>query len=110
MIYRKESLMPIIDSTSRVDETLLQQMLQNARHDIASFARTSGLDREDLQQEVALKILRRWETIITRHSPLPYASRVAHNQLIDEYNKVARQRRMVPLMSMQSLEEQGVQF
>jgi DNA-directed RNA polymerase specialized sigma24 family protein len=102
--------MPITNSTSLVDETLLTEILRNARYDIVSFAQSSGLDRDDLAQEVAMKIIRRWETIITRESPLPYARRVARNTLIDEYNRVAKRRRLAPLVSMQSLEEQGVQF
>jgi DNA-directed RNA polymerase specialized sigma24 family protein len=110
---KEVSIMSITNSTSpvaQVDETLFSEMLRNARYDIVSFAQSSGLDRDDLAQEVAMKIIRRWETIITRESPLPYARRVARNTLIDEYNRVAKRRRLAPLVSMQSLEEQGVQF
>jgi RNA polymerase sigma factor (sigma-70 family) len=102
--------MPIANSTLLVDEQQLDELIRQSCYDIASFARTSGLDREDLTQEVAIKLIRRWDQVMAAEYPQAYARRVARNQLIDLYRKVARRRGIAPSVSMQALEEAGVQF
>lgn len=98
--------MPNPHSTLPIDEQLLNKMIENAGYDLASFARTSGLDREDLRQEVTIKIIQRWEKIMACRTPLAYTRRVVRNHLIDIYHQAIQDKSM----SMNVLEEQGVQF
>ena len=99
--------MPTVDSTSlQVDETTLTDMTRNVKAMISSFSRSSGIDVEDLTQEVMLKYVIRWEKIQGAQVPFTYARRVACNLLIDTYHQAVRRR----TLSMNALEEQGVQF
>ena len=102
--------MTTVNSTALVDEHQLDELIRQSGYDIASFAQSCGLDREDLAQEVALKLIRRWDVVMAADNPASYARRVAHNQLIDLYRKVARRRHIAPSVSMNYLEEEGVQF
>jgi DNA-directed RNA polymerase specialized sigma24 family protein len=99
--------MTTVDSTPlQVDETALTDMIQNVKAMIASFSRSSGIDVEDLTQEVMMKYFIRWDSIQTALNPHAYARRVARNILIDKYHHAIRSR----AVSMSALEELGVQF
>jgi DNA-directed RNA polymerase specialized sigma24 family protein len=99
--------MPNLDSTSlQVDETTLTDMIQHVKAMIYSFSRSSGIDVEDLTQDVMMKYFIRWDSIQAALNPHAYARRVARNILIDKYHHAIRSR----AVSMNALEEMGAQF
>jgi RNA polymerase sigma factor (sigma-70 family) len=106
--------MPDLYSTAHVvpvvDETLLIEMLQSIRSMAYSFARSSGIDAEDLLQDVAIRMTQKWDMIMGVERPHTYARILARNAMINAYRKVARRRGIAPSCSLNRLEEQGVQF
>ena len=103
--------MPTHDSTlCVVDETVLMTLLQSIRPMTYSFARSSGIDADDLYQDIAIRMTCKWPLILQVQYPRSYVRRLARNTMINAYRKVARRRRIAPTQSMHALEEMGVQF
>jgi RNA polymerase sigma factor (sigma-70 family) len=106
--------MPDLYSTAHVvpvvDETVLAEMLQSIRSMAYSFARSSGIDAEDLLQEVAMRMTQKWDMIMSAEQQRAYVRQLARNAMINAYRKIARRRGLAPSCSMQALEEMGVQF
>ncbi len=82
-------------------EELMAAFLYRARPLAWSFAQSSGLEVDDLLQNVALRMWRHWSDILSTNNPYPYASIVARRCLIDQYAKVARRRRIVRMMPLE---------
>jgi RNA polymerase sigma factor (sigma-70 family) len=103
--------MPNVNSTLQVvDETVLAEMLQSIRSMAYSFARSSGIDAEDLLQDVAIRMTQKWDMIMGAEQQRAYVRQLARNAMINAYRKIARRRGLAPSYSMQALEEMGVQF
>jgi DNA-directed RNA polymerase specialized sigma24 family protein len=81
-------------------ESLRAACIECTRWLTYSFARSSGLEVDDLQQEIEIRLYRKWHLIMGARKPLAYARLVARNCLIDHYRKVARRRRIVAMMPL----------
>jgi DNA-directed RNA polymerase specialized sigma24 family protein len=93
-----------------VDETVLTTLLQSIRPMTYSIARSSGIDADDLYQDIAIRMTSKWPLIMQAQFQHSYVRRLARNAMINAYRKVARRRRIAPTQSMHALEEMGVQF
>jgi DNA-directed RNA polymerase specialized sigma24 family protein len=103
--------MPTHDSTlCVVDETLFMDLLQEVRPIVFSYRLSLGTDGEELMQDVAERLLRYWKQVSTSKNPYAYARVLARNVMLALYEKIARRRRIAPLVSLHALEEMGVQF
>lgn len=71
----------------------LEQCLLSVRYLAYSFAQSSGIDAEDLLQEVGLKLFRKAEKVLAAPNHTGYVRVLARNTMIDHYRKVARRRR-----------------
>lgn len=60
-----------------------------------SFERTSGVSREDLLQDVALRLYCKSEKVLAARKPMAYARVLARNVMIRHYQKAARRRRII---------------
>jgi DNA-directed RNA polymerase specialized sigma24 family protein len=101
------STAPIV---SVVDEALLTEMLQSIRAMAYSFARSSGIDAEELLQDVAMRMTQKWDMIMGAEQQRAYVRQLARNAMINAYRKIACRRGLALSCSMQALEEVGVQF
>ena len=81
-------------------EELRAEYVARTRRLAWSFAQSSGLDVEDLVQDVEVRFFVKWHLIINAKNPLPYACKVARNHLINKYRKVARRRQIAPMMPL----------
>lgn len=73
----------------------IEQCLLKIRGMAWSFSQSSGIDTEDLLQEVALKLYRKSEKVLAARQPASYAWALARFTMIDQYRKVARRRRII---------------
>ena len=79
----------------------IEACLANVRYMAWSFSQSSGIDAEDLLQEVALKLFLKSDKVLAKHNPMTYAKVLARNAMIDQYRKVARRRRRAWVMSLE---------
>lgn len=79
----------------------IEQCLVSLRWMAYSFSQSSGIDAEDLLQEVALKLFRKSEKVLALPNPMGYVKVLARNTMIDEYRKVARRRRKLWLVGLE---------
>ena len=79
----------------------IEACLVNVRYMAWSFSQSSGIDVDDLLQEVALKLFLKSDKVLAKHNPMTYAKVVARNAMIDQYRKVARRRRRAWVMSIE---------
>jgi RNA polymerase sigma factor (sigma-70 family) len=66
-----------------------------------SFSQSSGIEVDDLLQEVSIKLYRKADKVLATRNPMIYAKRVARNAMIDQYRKVARRRRKLAMVSLE---------
>jgi RNA polymerase sigma factor (sigma-70 family) len=81
-------------------DAIISQCLDQARNLAGSFARSSGLEAEDLLQNVALRLWTKWDMVVQATDPLAYAARLARNTMINDYHKAARRRKLAYLVSL----------
>jgi RNA polymerase sigma factor (sigma-70 family) len=74
---------------------LVAEYTQSVKFLAYSFSQSSGIEVEDLLQEIAMQFVRKWNKIIVTRKPEVYIKTIARNILIDHYRKVARRRKQI---------------
>jgi RNA polymerase sigma factor (sigma-70 family) len=81
-------------------DAFIEQCLTSVRYMAYSFSQSSGIDAEDLLQEVGLKLFRKSDKVLAVRNCSGYVKVLARNTMIDHYRKVARRRRLVRLVEL----------
>jgi DNA-directed RNA polymerase specialized sigma24 family protein len=81
-------------------DQLIEMCLHRARPMAWSFAQSTGLDADDLLQDVAEKLWIKWARVVQVERPVGYALAVARSVMLWRYRVQARRREIAPMVSM----------